>query len=78
MAQLLVRDLDEDLVGALKAQAREHHRSLQGEVKAILERHIGRSDNADLRARMEKFRTGFGGKVLPDSTDLIREMRDER
>ena len=78
MAQLLVRDLDEDLVGALKAQAREHHRSLQGEVKAILERHVGRSDNADLRARMEKFRTGFSGKVLPDSTDLIRQMRDER
>lgn len=78
MAQLLVRDLDEDLVGALKAQAREHHRSLQGEVKAILERHIGRSNNTDLRARLATFHAGFGGKLLPDSTQIIREMRDER
>ena len=37
MAQILVRDLDEALVARLKERAQQNHRSLQGEVKAILE-----------------------------------------
>ena len=36
MPQILVRDLDDVLVERLKRQAKRHHRSLQGEVKAIL------------------------------------------
>jgi len=35
-AQILVRDLDDVLVERLKRQAKRNHRSLQGEVKAIL------------------------------------------
>ena len=37
MAQLLVRDLDPAVVARLKDKARQNQRSLQGEVKAILE-----------------------------------------
>ncbi len=78
MAQVLIRDLDDEMVTALKEQAKQHHRSLQGEVKAILERHLSRSDNTMLRSRMEQFRTGFGGRMLPDSAEIIRQSRDER
>ncbi len=37
MPQLLVRNLDEDTIKRLKALAKRHGRSLQGQVKAILE-----------------------------------------
>ncbi len=37
MPQLLVRDLDTGTVERLKQRAQRHGRSLQGEVKAILQ-----------------------------------------
>jgi plasmid stability protein len=37
MAQVLVRDLDRAVVEKLKARAADHGRSLQAELKAILE-----------------------------------------
>lgn len=37
MPHLLVRDLDAGTVERLKLRARQHGRSLQGEVKAILQ-----------------------------------------
>ncbi|CAN5214289.1 hypothetical protein BH10PSE19_BH10PSE19_12660 [soil metagenome] len=37
MAQLLIRDLDEETVEYFKYIAKQHHRSLQGEIKSILE-----------------------------------------
>ncbi|HJX64944.1 MAG TPA: plasmid stability protein [Polyangia bacterium] len=37
MASLLIRNLDDAAVARLKARARRNNRSLQGEVKSILE-----------------------------------------
>jgi plasmid stability protein len=37
MASLLIRNLDDAAVARLKARAQRHNRSLQGEVKNILE-----------------------------------------
>ncbi len=37
MAQVLVRQLDDKIVDRLKKRAKEHGRSLQSEVKTILE-----------------------------------------
>ena len=37
MAQILVRGLDDALVARLKDRARQNHRSLQGEVRTLLE-----------------------------------------
>jgi plasmid stability protein len=37
MAQILLRNVDDALVARLKERAKLNHRSLQGEVKAILE-----------------------------------------
>ena len=77
MAQLLVRDIDDDIVASLKEQAKQHHRSLQGEVKVILENHCEKKLNMDkVRKELLAFHASVGGKVLPDSTKLIREDRD--
>ena len=56
MASLLIRNLDDAAVTRLKARARRHNRSLQGEVKSILESEAraaegkpGHSDRRELK-----------------------------
>jgi len=80
MAQILVRDLDQEVVDRLKERARENNRSLQGEAKAILER-ATRTEKAsfeELKAILDKWDRHWGGRIFDDSTQLIREDRDSR
>ena len=69
MAQILVRNLDDALVERLKARARQNHRSLQGEVRAILEREALRATTEEVRATGEKWRAYWQrkGKTFSDS-----------
>ena len=77
MAQVLVRDLDDDIVTTLKQRAKQHHRSLQGEVKAIIENACEHTrDMARIRENLEAFHASFGGKIFPSSADLIRADRE--
>lgn len=77
MAQILVRDLDEDTVERLKKRARHDGRSLQSEVKFILEQaaHEPRVDMEAARRISEEFRRRFKGRRFPDTAELIREDR---
>lgn len=75
MAQILVRDLDEKVVDRLKSRAAEHRRSLQAEVKLILEQ-AARIDRAEARRLAEQIRRRTTGRQTSDSADLIRELRD--
>ena len=78
MARLLVRNLDEGIVEALKARAARQGRSLEGELRAILERAAaGRFvDIAEARARADRIRHGLEGRPHSDSAALLREDRD--
>lgn len=75
MAQLLVRNLDEQVVDKLKARARENRRSLQAEVKLVLEQ-ATRFDRATALKRIEEVRKMLAGRPMSDSAELIRELRD--
>lgn len=75
MAQLLVRGLDDEVVEALKARAREHRRSLQAEVKLVLEE-AAWVDRATSLRRVEALRAKLAGRATSDSTELVRELRD--
>jgi plasmid stability protein len=75
MAQILIRDLDEKLVAALKARARSNHRSLQGEVKAVLQETVHGRNVDTIREDLRRFRARFGKKGFGDSAALIREDR---
>jgi hypothetical protein len=75
MAQILVRDLDPEVIGRLKARARRHGRSLQGEIKAILEAAAPLSIS-DARNLAEGWQKRLQGKISGDSSDLIREDRE--
>lgn len=76
MSQILIRNLDEEVIDSLKARARRHNRSLQGEVKLILEDISRQPDEAPL-AVAERWQAYFAGHKFSDSTDLVREDREQ-
>lgn len=78
MAQILVRDLEEAVVVRLKERARKRGRSLQSEVRMILEQ---AADEAQLEKELAfrlaaDFRKRFRGRKFSDRSDLVREDRD--
>ena len=73
MPSILVRDLDKATIKKLKARAVENGRSLQTEVKAILERSAQEMTFKELRRRAEEFSKRFKGRKFTDSVELIRE-----
>jgi plasmid stability protein len=76
MPQVLIRDLTTTAVDTLKSRAKRNHRSLQGEVKAILEDEAERTRAMErFRRRTARLRASFGRK-FSDSTELIRKHRD--
>jgi plasmid stability protein len=80
-AQLSVRKIDARVVARLKARARRHGRSLESEVRHILDdaaRLEGVDDTSARRQLAEHIRKRFTGQTFSDSTALIREDRDSR
>jgi plasmid stability protein len=74
MAQLLVRNLDEETIKRLKALARQHGRSLQGQVKLLLEEAAVLSVD-EASAIVEKWQRRLAGRRFSDSAKLVREDR---
>lgn len=77
MANLLIRDLDDDLLKQLKAAAKAHGRSLQAEIHDALQR-AGTRSLAETRRISSRWIKRLGDRKLSDSTTLIREDRDAR
>ncbi|MBB6254343.1 FitA-like ribbon-helix-helix domain-containing protein [Nitrospirillum iridis] len=77
MAQLLVRQVDDAIVAALKTRASAHGRSVEAEHRAILEQAL-RPGPTDFAQRAAELRRQSAGRQAMDTTALIREARDER
>jgi plasmid stability protein len=77
MPQLLVRDVPRDIVDALKRRAMEHGRSAEAEHRAILEAAL-KAGRATFRAEAARVRSQTAGRIMSNTTDLIREDRDAR
>lgn len=75
MPQLLVRDLDADTVKRLKQRARRHGRSLQGEVKAILQA-AATFSLSEASSVAEQSQHKLAGGAYRDSAEAIREDRE--
>ena len=67
MGQVLIRQLPDETVARLKAKAARHGRSLEAELRSILEHAVSEPKEEILRLREAL------GKRLPDSSDLVRE-----
>jgi plasmid stability protein len=74
MGQVLVRNLSTEVVRKLKIRAQQHRRSLQEELKDILEQ-AARHNAKDVQARVNQVRKLFAGRKFSDSSDLIRQDR---
>jgi plasmid stability protein len=75
MADVLVRGLSPKVLARLKSQAKRKRRSLQAEVKEILERAAQVPDDTDIPEGIRRVRAMLRGKRFSDSTLLIREDR---
>ena len=74
---LSIKNAPDDLVMLLKARAARNHRSMQGEVLAILDEAVRsprRLTPDEFLAEIRK----LGFKTPSESAEIIRKMRDER
>lgn len=76
MTQMLVRDLSPEVMERLKERARSNGRSLQKEVRAILEGAAESYTMAEAREVSRSWHQRLAGIEHSDSAELIREDRD--
>lgn len=79
MPEVLVRNLDEAVVERLKDRARGNGRSLQAELKLILEQaaatKLSRPTRAEYRILADRVRATLGDHPQSDSAALLAEDR---
>jgi antitoxin FitA len=75
MAQVIVRHLEDDTVRLLKERARRRGRSLEQELREILDA-AARQDMAEFKAQAALIRARYQGMPQTDSVLLLREDRD--
>ncbi len=75
MANLTIRNLDDEVVAKLKAQAKAHHRSLEAELREILSRTARAPVSLNRRAIAEQIAAMTPDVPQTDSVELLREDR---
>jgi plasmid stability protein len=81
MTQIILDNLDPGVVAKLQALAQKHGRSLDAELKAILEQLIQSeamqkaAARAETRKRLAQARQRHAGQTFSDSAELLREDR---
>lgn len=78
MAQLTVRNIDDEIIRRLRIRAAEHGRSAEAEHREILKQALLPDASWEEWLREIRQLSDEIGPVSGDSTDLIREMRDQR
>lgn len=76
MSQLILNDIAPYLLEKLKIRATNHQRSLEEELKAILQEAIETEQATEMKAFSEKaaqMRQALSGRVHTESTKLVRE-----
>ena len=82
MSSIQIRNISEDVYNALKLRARADRRSIQQEAAWLLETTLSfqgglhQPDWSRVDQVQELMKRRYG--TLPDSTPMIRQMRDER
>ena len=77
MGNLTIRNLDDRVIDALKAQARTNQRSLEAEVRYLLTQRVDRRARmADFRERSAQIARMSADTPQTDSVELLREDRE--
>ena len=77
MGQVIVRNLDDKVVAALKSRAKRHGQSLEQELRDILTA-AARPRPEERLALAKQVAAMTPGRLPTNSTDLIRADRDSR
>ena len=79
MANPTVRDVDEDVVEWFHRQAKAHQRSLEGEIRALMEREAKQRRMTAWLKRIDRLRKQVPPwkPGMPTAADLVREGREE-
>jgi plasmid stability protein len=77
MSDLLIRGLDDTIIDRLRRRAERHHRSLEDELRKILEEASRLVDMATARELADRIRHRLEGGFHSDSAELIREDREQ-
>jgi plasmid stability protein len=77
MADVLIRNIDKNTLNKLKERAKENNRSLQEELKELVEFHA-KPDLAETRKRVNEILVKYkaSGKSFPDSGEELSEDRE--
>ncbi len=75
MAEILIRDLDNETIQRLEERARRNGRTLEAEAKLLLENAAGSQKITEFLDNARKWRSSVGGH-FESSADLIREDRE--
>ena len=76
MGQILIRNLDDSVLAALKRRARDHQTSAEEEARRALAASVGGSDVQALLKRAAALRERIGPLPGPTSTEILRADRD--
>lgn len=74
MPNILLRDLEPQTLDRLKARAKRHGRSLQSELKILVERAAGTGGH-EISVLLDRWQKRFAGRKFSSSAGLIREDR---
>jgi len=75
MAQLLIRNLEPEVIKRLKLRAKQHHRSLQGELKSIVEA-ATKLTIEEAKTASKTWHKRLTGHAFSDSAKHLREDRN--
>lgn len=74
MGQILIRNLDDAVIAALKRRAAQNRTSAEEEARRALAQSVGAS-SAEVLARLAAVRQRIGALPGPDSTERLRQDR---
>jgi antitoxin FitA len=72
---ILIRGLDAETIRRLKTRAKQHGRSLQSELKLLVEQ-AGGTGAEQIAATFDRWQRQFAGRKFSSSVRLIREDRN--
>jgi plasmid stability protein len=75
MKALSIRNLPDDVYAALKAMAAANHRSMQEQVRSLIEREARLADAGPRLADARAWRTRLAGRNLGDTVEDVRQDR---
>ena len=78
MAQLIVRNLDDELVVRLKRRAAAHGRSAEAEHRKILRQALVDEPRKSFKELAAQVRAMIGNRPQTPAEDLLHEAREER